>query len=117
MKNNLDISKETKMKIKNNAEYLFNKELLEIDQKEKDINKFIVAAGIFGPLLAVFQAIKIFATQNASGVSLLYWASYLIIASAWMSYGIYYKNKTIMISYGLWIIVEIAILNGIILFS
>lgn len=116
-----NISKETELIIEKNLENdtnnILEKVIVEEKQSEKDTSKFITIIGIIGPLLAIFQAIKIFVSQNAAGLSITYWGAYLVIASAWFGYGLYYKNKVIMVSYSLWIIVEIAILNGIFLFG
>lgn len=88
-----------------------------VDQSGRDFGKYILVIGLLGPLFGVFQAIKIYTEQSASGVSTLYWGSYLFIASLWFGYGIFYKNRMVMIIYGLWIVVEIVILNGIFLYS
>ncbi len=87
--------------------------LAKEQQSQKDLSKFIYLFGLLGPLLALFQAWKIFSLATAAGVSLLYWTAYLIVAAMWFGYGIYSKNKPIMIVYGLWVFVEIIILNGI----
>jgi len=79
----------------------------------QSMNKYIYLIGIVGPVLAAFQAAKIFFSQTAAGVSVVYWGAYLIVAAAWFAYGFYYKSKPIMVVYGLWVFVEIIILNGI----
>jgi len=84
---------------------------------QNKLGRFIYLVGIAGPLLAIFQATKIFLNQTAIGVSVLYWGAYLVVAGAWFGYGIYYKNKAITFVYGSWIIIEIIILNGIYLYG
>ena len=86
--------------------------LAKEQQSERDINKFVYIFGVIGPLIALFQAVKIFSVQSAVGVSLLYWVSYLVVAAMWFGYGVYYKNKAIMFVYSLWIVVVVIILNG-----
>lgn len=88
-----------------------------VAQSGRDFSKYIFVIGLIGPILGIFQAIKIYASHSAAGVSTLYWGSYLVVASLWFGYGIYYRNRMVMIIYGLWIIVEIVILNGIFIYS
>ena len=83
----------------------------------KKLSKFIYVVGIIGPILAIFQAVKIFYVQSAVGVSGIYWGAYLGVAAMWFGFGFYYKNKAIMVVYGLWIFIEIIILNGLYIYG
>ena len=87
--------------------------LAKKQQSERNMNGFIYIFGIIAPCLAAIQAIKIFYIGNAGRSFGIYWIGYLAIAAMWFGYGIYYKNKAIMLVYGLWIFVELIILNGI----
>lgn len=96
------------------------KEERKIETEEQIIKKFntlIYVFGIMGLLIAIFQAVKIFALQTLTEISSAHLLSYLIVAVGWFAYGYAYKNKAIMTIYGLWIIIEIAILNGIYFYS
>ncbi|MFH1290906.1 MAG: hypothetical protein ABIH92_05900 [Nanoarchaeota archaeon] len=115
------LSKETKKYIEKNLE----KDVEEItedvivtgEQSRRDLSKFVYIIGIAGLILAIFQAVKIFTAQTAAGVSMIYWGAYLIIAAAWFGYGIYSKNKPIIVTYAMWVLVEILIINGIYFYS
>ena len=87
--------------------------LAKKQQSKKDMNKFIYIFGIIAPCLATIQAIKVFYIGNEGGTFGIYWLGYLAVATIWFGYGIYYKNKAVMLVYGLWILVELLILNGI----
>jgi len=88
-----------------------------VTQSTRDFTKYIFLIGLIGPVIGIFQAIKIYADHSAAGVSTLYWGSYLAVASLWFGYGLYCKNRMVIIIYGLWIIVQIVILNGIYLYG
>jgi len=115
------LSKKTERVIEGNMEdgvhEIVEDSIARTDQKKKDFTLFIYVIGIIGPIVASFQALKIFSSGTAAGVSLLYWGAYLLIAVAWFGYGFAYRSRSIMVTYGLWIIIEVIILNGIILYG
>lgn len=115
------ISKETgkyiAKKLERDVDEIAEDVMLRKDQAKKDFNKFIYIIGILSLVLALVQAWTIFSEGSAGGVSIIYWGAYLAIAAAWFGYGIYYQNKSIMVTYGIWIFVEIAIINGILFYS
>ncbi len=90
--------------------------LAKEQQSETDINKLIYIFGIVGSILASTQAWKIYVLKSAFAVSSIYWGAYLVVAVMWFGYGIYYKNKAVMLVYGLWIVIILFIMNGIFLF-
>ena len=77
------------------------------------IDKLILFVAIMAPLMTVPQVLKIWVYQNATGVSLLSWASYLIFAFIWLSYGIAHKEKPIIITNVLWIIMKVFVVVGV----
>src|SRR3989338_8708755 len=115
------LSKKTGEFIEKNMKEEINEIVEDVKVKEiqskNDLNKFIYAVGVLGPILALFQAFKIFSLHTAAGVSMIYWGAYLAVAAMWLGYGVYYRNKPIVIVYGLWIAVEIVIINGIYFYS
>jgi len=81
------------------------------------IDKLVYAARIAAPILTVPQVLKIWIGKSAAGVSALTWGTYTITAVIWLAYGIAHKNKPIIISYGLWIVLELLIVIGTILYG
>ena len=81
------------------------------------MDKFIYFIAIFGPLIAIPQVLKIWYNQNSSGVSILTWSGYLLGGIFWLIYGLMHKEKPIVITNSLWIIVEIFIIIGIFRFG
>ena len=81
------------------------------------MDKAIYAVGIFGPLMTIPQLMKIWVDKNASGVSVVSWSAYLFTAVFWLIYGIMHKEKPIIVTYSLWIILEIFIVVGILMYG
>lgn len=78
------------------------------------VDRIILAVAVISPLMTLPQVFKIWYYQSAAGVSLITWASYLIFAVVWFSYGIFHKNKPIIVSSFLWFIVKLMVVIGIV---
>lgn len=87
------------------------------DKLKRILDKLIYVAGIAGPVMTIPQVTIIWVDKNASGVSLVTWIAYLIITIFWLFYGLVHKEKPIIISNILWIIFEVVIIAGIIMYS
>lgn len=81
------------------------------------IDRAIYVVGIVGPLMTIPQIVKIWVYQNASGVSLASWIAFSITSSFWLMYGIVHKEKPIIITYALWVLLKISIVIGILLYG
>ncbi len=87
-------------------------------QKLKNfMDKAIYPIGILGPVMTVPQLLEVWTTKDVSGLSLLTWSSWVIIASFWLFYGVLHKEIPIILSYALWILVELGVVVGIILYK
>ena len=65
-------------------------------------------------LMTVPQLFTVWFGRSASGVSIVSWASYLISACLWFIYGVQRKDKTIYVACVGWIILDAAIVIGVI---
>lgn len=81
------------------------------------MDRIIYVVGVLGPLMTIPQLTKIWIEKNAVGVSIVSWASYLIIAVFWLIYGVMHKEKPIILTYSFWIILEAAIVVGILMYG
>jgi uncharacterized protein with PQ loop repeat len=81
------------------------------------IDRSIYVMGVVGPIMTIPQLSKIWIEKNASGVSVISWSTYLVTAFVWLAYGIEYKKKPIIFTYTLWIIIEIFIVIGALLYG
>jgi uncharacterized protein with PQ loop repeat len=65
--------------------------------------------------MTVPQVFTVWAGPSVSGVSLVSWSSYLIAACLWFVYGIQKNDKTIYIACIGWILLDAAIVLGILI--
>ena len=112
-----EIGKREDLELAEQADKAIAANLARERQFQRDLSVFVYIFGIIGPFLALAQTWKIFSLGTAAGTSLIYWIAYLIVAVMWFGYGLYYKNKAIMVVYGLWIIFDVVILSGIFYYS
>lgn len=68
------------------------------------------------PLFELPQALTIYLNQSATDVSLTTWGYFLLSNAAWLIYGAYHKLKPILIIYSLYMLVEVAIVIGILMY-
>ena len=83
------------------------------DKLKNFIDKIIYPVGIIGPLMTIPQFLKIWIDQDATGVSIISWSAYLIIAIFWLLYGTVHKEWPIILSNVLWILMDAAVVLGI----
>ena len=81
------------------------------------IDRLIYVVAIVGPIITIPQVLKIWLEQSAAGVSLVSWSFYLIGSLIWLSYGIMHKEKPIILSNCLWLIANIFIVLGILIYG
>lgn len=81
------------------------------------IDKAIYLVGIFTLILTIPQVWTIWVGQNASGVSMVSWVSYMVAAIFWLFYGFVHRQKPIVMIYVSWIALDVFIIAGIFIFS
>lgn len=77
------------------------------------LDKFIFVIGALGPLAAIPQAYSIFSQHTSAGVSLFTWFAYFLFAIVWLIYGIVHKEKILIFTYILWVVMDSIIVLGI----
>ena len=80
------------------------------------VDKFIYVVGTLAPLTAVPQLYSIWASRSAGSVSLLSSLGYLFVAASWLAYGLYHREKPIIITSLLWVVMDALIVVGVIIF-
>lgn len=80
------------------------------------LNKLTLVAGLVGPFTVLPQIYQIFSTKSAAGVSPLTWALIFVVTFPWILYGMAHKDKTIMISFCLWEIVNATVFIGALMY-
>ncbi len=67
-------------------------------------------------LMTVPQVLVIWIGHNAGGVSLVSWLSYLIAACLWFIYGLRKHDKSIYLACIGWIILDSAVVIGVVMY-
>src|SRR5438445_13074881 len=71
---------------------------------------------VFTMLMTVPQVLTIWMGHNAGGVSLISWVSYLIAACLWFVYGLRKHDKTIYLACVGWVLLDLAVVTGVIVY-
>jgi uncharacterized protein with PQ loop repeat len=81
------------------------------------LDKLTFIAGVVGPFTVLPQIYTIFTTHSAAGVSLTTWFLIFIVTFPWILYGIAHKEKSIIVSFILWEIVNLTVVIGVLLYG
>jgi uncharacterized protein with PQ loop repeat len=77
-------------------------------------DKFIMVAAVCYPLTTVPQITEVF-KGNTEGVSVTTWGGYIIFSFLFLIYGLIHKVKPMIVSNGLWVIVNSLVAVGVLL--
>lgn len=80
--------------------------------KATAIDKWVYFAVVFGPLMTLPQVYDIWYAGKTEA-SAITWGAYTIIAVIWLLYGIKHKTKPIIAVQSIWILLDLAIVIGI----
>ncbi len=81
------------------------------------LEKVLRVLSVATMLMTVPQVLTIWIGRDASGVSLVAWASYLFSACLWFVYGLRKKDKTIYLACIGWIVLDTAVVIGVVVYS
>ena len=80
------------------------------------LDYLMYGVGIFGPLALLPQILQLYRTQSAEGLSLLTWSLLTAINVLWGMYGLAHKDKPLFIAHAIFILFDLAIVAGILLY-
>ncbi|HLD06164.1 MAG TPA: PQ-loop domain-containing transporter [Candidatus Nanoarchaeia archaeon] len=81
------------------------------------LDKALLWIAVIGPLMALPQVVKVYAEQNAAGLSLFSWTLFAVLNIPWIFYGIVHRERPILIAYCLWLLVNTAVVVGIVVYA
>ena len=87
------------------------------DKKIRILDNITYVVGILGPVMVLPQILKIFLLKDAKSISFLTYITLTLFSFVWLGYGITHKEKPIIISNILWIVTEMVLLVGILLYG
>jgi uncharacterized protein with PQ loop repeat len=81
------------------------------------IDRVVMVTGVIGPLASIPQAIQIYTTQDAEGVSLITWSLFILTNGALLVYGLIHRLPPIIVSNICWEVIQVIIVIGIFMYS
>jgi MtN3 and saliva related transmembrane protein len=93
--------------------------LHHLRQRERPHTRFdraMFVVGALGPISTFPQIYTIFFHHNASGVSAISWIIYTLLSIVWLIYGLVHKEKVIIFSNILWILMNSLVAIGAIIY-
>jgi MtN3 and saliva related transmembrane protein len=81
------------------------------------LDKLTFVVGVIGPFTVLPQIYSIFHTHSANGVSLATWLLIFIVTFPWILYGIAHKEKSIIVSFILWEVVNLTVVIGVLIYG
>lgn len=81
------------------------------------IDKVVMVTGLIGPVASVPQAIQIYASQDATSVSLISWSLFIVTNGALLIYALVHKLPPLIISNICWVAIELIVVAGILIYS
>jgi uncharacterized protein with PQ loop repeat len=82
----------------------------------KLMDKFIFVVGAAAPIFTIPQIWKIYHSHEALGVSTITWGAYVVVNIFWIYYGAIHKEKAIIFTYALLLIVNSLVVLGSIIY-
>jgi uncharacterized protein with PQ loop repeat len=80
------------------------------------LDKIMILFGLVGSFSTLIQLIRIYATHNVAGISIYSWMGYLVVTTAWFTYGFLHKSRPLVLVNFIGIITNTAIISGCIMF-
>lgn len=81
------------------------------------LEKVLRLVSIATMIMTVPQVLSIWIGRDAGAVSIVAWGSYLFSACLWLVYGLRKSDKTIYLACVGWILLDLAVVTGIIVYS
>ena len=77
------------------------------------LDRILRISSVVTMLMTLPQVVYVWAGRNTEGVSVVSWATYLLSACLWLVYGLRKRDKTIYVPCFGWIILDAAVVLGV----
>ena len=84
---------------------------------EKSMTRILGSMSVFTMLMTIPQVLTIWGGQQAAGVSVVSWSAYLIAAVLWFWHGLQKHDKNIYLACLGWIVLDIAVIVGAVIYG
>ena len=84
---------------------------------QKAMTRILGSMSVFTMLMTIPQVLTIWVGQQAAGVSVVSWSAYLIAAVLWFWHGLQKHDKNIYLACLGWIVLDIAVIVGAVIYG
>jgi uncharacterized protein with PQ loop repeat len=84
---------------------------------DRVMSRVLGSMSIFTMLMTIPQVLTIWVGHQAAGVSLVSWSAYLVSALLWFWYGIQKRDKNIYLACVGWIVLDSAVIAGVLAYG
>lgn len=86
-------------------------------QNRTKVDSVMSVAAVIHPLMAVPQVVLIYATEQAAGLSMFTWAAWLVLGMVFLTYGLAHRLRPYILMQVLWVIVDVLVIVGILIYG
>ena len=80
------------------------------------LERLMIFVAVVGPFANLPQLFKIWIKKKTNGVSMVSWILFSILSLVWLIYGIVKKDKYIIITFGISLILQLLIVIGTVIY-
>ncbi|MEK7107430.1 MAG: hypothetical protein AAB899_04570, partial [Patescibacteria group bacterium] len=77
----------------------------------------VYTAGILGPVISLPQVIIVYVGQDVAGISVISWLGWAILDIPFIIYGFAHKERPIIITYTLWMMINLSVAIGAVIYG
>ena len=81
------------------------------------LRRLLAAMSVFTMLMTIPQVLTIWIGQEAAGVSIFTWSAYLVSAILWFWFGMQKRDKNIYLPCVGWMVLDVAVIMGVIIYG
>ncbi len=81
------------------------------------MNRLVLVISFIVPVMTLPQIYNIWFLHQAQGVSIITWGAYLCSSLIWLMYGMIHKDKYIVFANTLWVITDVFVVGGVLIFG
>ena len=78
------------------------------------LDRMMLFISLVGPVATIPQVIQLYTTRDAAGLSLITWSTWVALSSLWFVYGLIHKEPPIWVSNAIYVVLEGAVVAGIV---
>lgn len=86
-------------------------------EAQRFVDSLMMVVSVIHPFTALPQAVRIYQTHEATGVSLATWLGFMAIGVIFLTYGIMHRIKPLIINQILWFGIDLVIVIGVLMYG